>query len=90
MTSLRPVADGISCGDLLHLGRAEAIGPGALDQVRRQVKKSGQNPNHWPDVYRYMADRASKNGSYSQAVRYVTRIRAYLETLKQDRALSRL
>ncbi len=25
MTSLRPVADGISCGDLLHLGRAEAI-----------------------------------------------------------------
>jgi membrane-bound lytic murein transglycosylase MltF len=66
------------------------MGPGALDQVRRQVKKSGQNPNHWPDVYRYMADRASKNGSYSQAVRYVTRIRAYLETLKQDRALSRL
>ena len=25
MTSPRPVADGITCGDLLHLGRAEAI-----------------------------------------------------------------
>lgn len=66
------------------------MGPGAMNNVRALVKKSGHNPNHWPDVYRFMADRAAKNSSYSQAVRYVTRIRAYLETMKQDGALARL
>ncbi len=66
------------------------MGPGALDAARAQVKKAGHDPNNWPDVYRHMADAADKNASYSQAVRYVTRIRAYLETMKQDRTLARL
>jgi membrane-bound lytic murein transglycosylase MltF len=66
------------------------MGPNALEQVRAKVKKKGQDPNVWADVYQLMSDQAVKNASYRQAVHYVTRIRAYLETIKQDRKLSRL
>lgn len=66
------------------------MGPNALEQVRNKVKKKGQDPNVWADVYQLMSDQAIKNASYRQAVHYVTRIRAYLETIKQDRKLSRL
>ncbi len=66
------------------------MGPNALDQVRTKIRKKGLNPNSWADVYQLMSDQAIKNASYRQAVHYVTRIRAYLETIKQDRRLSRL
>lgn len=66
------------------------MGPGALEIARQKAKAYGLDPNNWTDVFDYLSDNSAKNASYRQAVHYVTRIRAYVETLKQDGKLSKL
>ena len=66
------------------------MGPGALNSVRTKVKRSGKNPNSWADVYAYLSSNSKANSRYKQATHYVTRIRAYLESIKQDQALARI
>ncbi len=66
------------------------MGPGAIDGVRRRVKQSGQDADRWANVYRYLSENASRRGQYRQVIHYVTNIRAYLETIKQDQRVSRL
>lgn len=64
------------------------MGPGALDGVRAKVKRSGKNPNSWVDVYHYLTTNSARNGRFKQCTHYVTRIRAYLENIKQDQNLA--
>ncbi len=66
------------------------MGPAALNNVRAQVKKAGGDVNSWKDVFQYLSENAPKNASYNQALHYVTRIRAYLETFKQDSNLTKI
>lgn len=64
------------------------MGPGAVDAVRSKVKHQGKNPDNWADVYHYLAINAKSNSRYGQCVTYVTHIRSYLESIKQDRSLA--
>lgn len=64
------------------------MGPGALDGVRAKVKRKGKNPNSWVDIYQYLSLNAKSNSRYTQCIHYVTRIRAYLENIKQDQKLA--
>lgn len=66
------------------------MGPGALDGVRNKVKRSGKNPDSWVDVYNFLSSNARVNSSYKQCITYVTRIRTYLETIKQNQNLARI
>ncbi len=66
------------------------MGQGTLERVRTALKKTGKNPNSWADVFQYLADNKAKNSQYGQCMHYVTRIRGYLETIKQDRSLTRI
>ncbi|MEC7120180.1 MAG: transglycosylase SLT domain-containing protein, partial [Pseudomonadota bacterium] len=66
------------------------MGPGAVDGVRRRVQQSGHDANRWANVYRYLSENSARRGQYRQVVHYVTRIRGYLETMKQDQRISRL
>lgn len=66
------------------------MGPGALNGVRNKVKRKGDNPNNWADVYAYLSSNSKANPRYRQATTYVTRIRAYLENIKQDQNLARI
>lgn len=58
------------------------MGPGALDQIQKQIRTQGKNPNQWVNVYAYLDRNKVSNGRYRQAVQYVTRIRSYLEHIK--------
>ena len=66
------------------------MGPGAVDGIRRRVKQSGLDPNRWANVFRYLSENSARRGQYRQVIHYVTNIRAYLETIKQDQRISRL
>lgn len=66
------------------------MGPGAVDGIRRRVKQSGQDPNRWANVFRYLSENSARRGQYRQVIHYVTNIRAYLESIKQDQRISRL
>lgn len=66
------------------------MGPGAIDSVRRRVRQSGQDPDRWANVFRYLSENAARRGQYRQVIHYVTNIRAYLESIKQDQNISRL
>lgn len=59
------------------------MGHGAIFSIQRKLKAQGKNPNRWANVYQYMSENASRNSRYVQCMHYVTRIRTYLETLKQ-------
>ncbi len=66
------------------------MGPGTVDRVRAAIRKQGKNPNEWVNFYQYISDNKARSGQYGQCMDYVTRIRAYLETLKQDGKLARI
>jgi len=66
------------------------MGPGAVDGIRRRVKQSGQDPDRWANVFRYLSENSARRGQYRQVIHYVTNIRAYLESIKQDQRISRL
>lgn len=66
------------------------MGPGALDKVRSTVKRKGNNPDSWVDVYHYLSSNSKANPRYKQCLTYVTRIRAYLENIKQNQQLARI
>jgi len=66
------------------------MGAGNVDRVRRILTSTGQNPNSWANVYRYLAQNAHTNSQYHQCMQYVTHIRSYLEAIKQDSALTRV
>ncbi len=64
------------------------MGAGNVDRVRKVLAKTGKNPDSWADVYTYMANNKAQNAQYGQCLHYVTRIRGYLEAMKQDRSIS--
>lgn len=66
------------------------MGPGTVDRVRAAIRKQGKNPNEWVNFYQYISDNKARSSQYGQCMDYVTRIRAYLETLKQDGKLARI
>jgi membrane-bound lytic murein transglycosylase MltF len=60
------------------------MGGGNVDRVRRAVKKMGKNPDNWAYTYQYLSTHAKSNSQYGQCLHYVTRIRGYLEAIKQS------
>ncbi|MBC7751846.1 MAG: transglycosylase SLT domain-containing protein [Candidatus Saccharibacteria bacterium] len=66
------------------------MGSGNVDRVRNALKKAGKNPNNWADTYQYLTSHAASNSQYGQCIHYVTRIRGYLEAMKQDRNLAQV
>lgn len=66
------------------------MGGGNVDKVRKALKRSGKNPDSWADVYQYLTTHSASNSQYGQCVHYVTRIRGYLEAMKQDRNLAQV
>ncbi len=66
------------------------MGSGNVDRVRNALKKAGKNPNSWADVYQYLTTHAKSNSQYGQCVHYVTRIRGYLEAMKQNSNLAQV
>ena len=58
------------------------MGAGNVERVRKVLAKSGKNPDSWADVFEYMANNKAKNAQYGQCLHYVTRIRGYLEAMK--------
>lgn len=59
------------------------MGPGAVRSVQKKLKAQGKNPNDWMEFYDYLSDNSARNSRYNQCIHYVTRIRTYLETIKQ-------
>ncbi len=66
------------------------MGSGHVDRVRNAVKKQGKNPNNWADTYEYLSTNEKRNSQYSQCIHYVTRVRGYLEAIKQSQKISRV
>ena len=58
------------------------MGPGAVDQIQKHISAQGKDPNNWVNLYSYLDGNKAQNGRYRQAVQYVTRIRSYLEYIK--------
>lgn len=58
------------------------MGPGAVDAIQKRIKAQGKDPNDWMNLYNYLTRHQTRNGRYKQALQYVTRIRAYLEHIK--------
>jgi len=66
------------------------MGSGNVDRVRSAVKKMGKNPDNWAETYQYLSTHAKRNSQYGQCIHYVTRIRAYLEAIKQNQNLTQV
>lgn len=66
------------------------MGPGAVDNVRQAVRQAGGDPNSWPAVYTWLQQHQAENSRYTQCMHYVSRIRAYVETIKQSRHFSQI
>jgi membrane-bound lytic murein transglycosylase MltF len=66
------------------------MGSGNVDRVRKALKKAGKNPNSWADTYEYLSTHAKSNSQYGQCIHYVTRIRGYLEAMKQNSNLAQV
>lgn len=66
------------------------MGTGNVDRVRKALKKAGKNPNSWADTYEYLSTHAKSNSQYGQCIHYVTRIRGYLEAMKQNSNLAQV
>ena len=58
------------------------MGPGAVNQIQKRIQAQGKNPDNWVNFYTYLDHNKASNGRYRQAVQYVTRIRSYLEHIK--------
>ncbi|NNP73344.1 ABC transporter substrate-binding protein [Acinetobacter defluvii] len=63
------------------------MGPGAVDAIQKRLKSQGKNPNDWINMYEFLSNNQARNGRYKQAVQYVTRIRSYLEHIKNTPTL---
>jgi hypothetical protein len=63
------------------------MGPGEV-RFKNESKPKGKNPNQWVNLYDYLQRNQARNGRYKQAVQYVTRIRTYLEHLKDQQSIS--
>lgn len=66
------------------------MGPGALDQVRQQIRQQGGDANSWMAVHQYLSDHQASNSRYTQTLQYAKRIRVYLEQFKTNRELMHL
>jgi membrane-bound lytic murein transglycosylase MltF len=66
------------------------MGSGNVDRVRKAVKKMGKNPDNWADTYQYLSTHAKSNSQYGQCIHYVTRIRGYLEAIKQSQKIAQV
>lgn len=61
------------------------MGPNAVKNIQRRLKSQGKDPNSWTNFYAYLSKNAKSNGRYVQCMHYVTNIRTYIETIKNQR-----
>lgn len=59
------------------------MGPGAVRQIRTQLKRQGKDSTQWVNLYQHLNANKSKP-RYAQAIQYVKRIRVYLEHIKSS------
>ena len=79
---------GMPASDRLFFALASYnMGPNAVDNVRQQVRREGGDPNQWIDTYAWLERNQAANSRYGQCMHYVSRIRAYLETIKYNQGL---
>ena len=57
-------------------------GTGCGEPDSKALASPRKDPNQWVNLYNYLQSNKTRNGRYKQAVQYVTRIRAYLEHIK--------
>ena len=60
------------------------MGAQAVKDIQDKLHTQGLDGTRWAEVYRYMAENRDNNSRYQQCMDYVTHIRGYLETLKQQ------
>jgi len=60
------------------------MGAQAVKDIQDKLHTQGLDGTRWAEVYRYMAENRHSNSRYQQCMDYVTHIRGYLETLKQQ------
>lgn len=60
------------------------MGAQAVKDIQDKLHTQGLDGTRWAEVYRYMAENRDSNSRYQQCMDYVTHIRGYLETLKQQ------
>ena len=60
------------------------MGAQAVKDIQAKLHTQGLDSTRWAEVYRYMAENRDSNSRYQQCMDYVTHIRGYLETLKQQ------
>jgi membrane-bound lytic murein transglycosylase MltF len=60
------------------------MGAQAVKDIQAKLHTQGLDGTRWAEVYRYMAENRDSNSRYQQCMDYVTHIRGYLETLKQQ------
>lgn len=60
------------------------MGAQAVKDIQDKLHTQGLDSTRWAEVYRYMAENRDSNSRYQQCMDYVTHIRGYLETLKQQ------
>lgn len=60
------------------------MGTQAIKDIQANLNALGRDGNRWAEVYRYMAEHRASNRRYEQCMTYVSHIRGYLETLKQQ------
>lgn len=62
------------------------MGPGAVKRIQNDLLSQGKNPNDFVNLFDYLQRNQADNSRYTQAIHYVTRVRTFLEHIKQEQA----
>lgn len=60
------------------------MGPGAVKRIQNELESQGKNPHDFVNLYDYLQRNQADNSRYVQAIHYVTRVRTFLEHIKQE------
>lgn len=60
------------------------MGPGAVKRIQNEIEAQGKNPNDFVNLFDYLQRNSAENSRYVQAIHYVTRVRTFLEHLKEE------
>lgn len=64
------------------------MGPAHVRRIQFELVAQGKDPTEWLNLYDYLQRNQAENSRYTQAIHYVTRIRAFLEHIKTSKKSS--
>lgn len=64
------------------------MGPAHVRRIQYELVAQGKDPTEWVNLYDYLQRNQAENSRYTQAIHYVTRIRAFLEYIKTSKKSS--